>query len=53
LDHAWRWEDEIGSAAESHQRTVDVYNHGSVVLGADDELSYWLLVLTGPQRGKI
>jgi hypothetical protein len=23
------------------------------VLGTDDELSYWVLVLTGPQRGKV
>ncbi|MGI5144232.1 hypothetical protein [Streptomyces sp. CA-106110] len=23
------------------------------MLGTDDELSYWVLVLTGPQRGKV
>ncbi|MDF2261516.1 hypothetical protein [Streptantibioticus ferralitis] len=40
--------------AEGHyERVGDVYNHGSVVLGTDDELSYWVLVVTGPQRGKV
>ncbi|GAA4596148.1 hypothetical protein GCM10023194_67540 [Planotetraspora phitsanulokensis] len=53
LDHAWHWEDEIDSIPDSDQRIADVYNHGSIVLGTDDELSYWLLVLTGTQRGKI
>nr|WP_246213986.1 SMI1/KNR4 family protein [Kitasatospora viridis] len=53
LEQAWPWEDEEVTATDFDQRTVDVYNHGSIVLGTDDELSYWLLVTTGPQRGKI
>ncbi|WP_329467027.1 hypothetical protein [Streptomyces sp. NBC_01431] len=28
-------------------------HHGSIVLGTDGGLSYWTLVATGPQRGKV
>ncbi|WCD91267.1 hypothetical protein KPP03845_200228 (plasmid) [Streptomyces xanthophaeus] len=51
LQETWAWE---GEPAEDHdERVADVHGHGSVVLGTDDELSYWVLVVTGPQRGKV
>lgn len=48
-----------GSAEVAHitrlirQRSDAVYNHGSIVLGAEGGPMYWLLVVTGLQRGKI
>ncbi|MFD8955013.1 SMI1/KNR4 family protein [Streptomyces xanthophaeus] len=52
LQETWAWEGE--PLAEDHdERGADVHGHGSVVLGTDDELSYWVLVVTGPQRGKV
>ncbi|MET8745481.1 hypothetical protein [Streptomyces sp. NPDC004728] len=38
---------------DQRKRVADVYNHGSVVLGTDDGVSYWVLVVTGPQRGRV
>lgn len=43
----------IGADPALDQRVADVYNHGSTVLGTDDGLSYRVLVVTGPQRGRI
>lgn len=34
-------------------RIGDVYNRGSVVLGAEDGPQFWLLVTTGPRRGQV
>ncbi|MFG2960802.1 hypothetical protein ACGF5O_44660 [Streptomyces sp. NPDC048291] len=40
--------------AEDHtERVVDVYDHGSIVLCTDDGPSYWVLVVTGAQQGRI
>lgn len=47
LLETWAWEGEP-LAADHDERVADVYGHGSVVLGADDELCYWLLVVNGP-----
>ncbi|MFF4894825.1 SMI1/KNR4 family protein [Streptomyces sp. NPDC001068] len=52
LQGTWAWEGEP-LAEDHHERVAAVYNHGSVVLGTDDGLSYWVLVVTGPQRGKV
>ncbi|MFE3073845.1 SMI1/KNR4 family protein [Streptomyces sp. NPDC059247] len=52
LRETWAWEG--GPLAEDHdERVADVFGHGSVVLGTDDGLAYWVLVVTGPQRGGI
>ncbi|MGW2555366.1 SMI1/KNR4 family protein [Streptomyces sp. NPDC001635] len=52
LREAWAWEGE-DLTDDHHGRVADVYNHGSVVLGTDDGPSYWVLVVSGPQRGKV
>ncbi|MFJ8746536.1 SMI1/KNR4 family protein [Embleya sp. NPDC127516] len=52
LRESWAWEGEP-LAAGHDERVADVYGHGSVVLGTDDELFYWLLVVNGPQRGRV
>ncbi len=52
LEESWAWEGEP-PAEDRDERVADVYRQGSVVLGTDDELSYWVLVVTGPQRGKV
>lgn len=52
LQEAWGWEGEP-LADDHHQRVADVFSNGSVVLGADDGPCYWVLVVTGPQRGRV
>ncbi|MET8637349.1 SMI1/KNR4 family protein [Streptomyces sp. NPDC004096] len=52
LQKTWAWEGEAPSE-DRPERIADVYNHGSIVLGTEDELSYWVLVVTGPQRGRV
>ncbi|GGN38877.1 hypothetical protein GCM10011578_084730 [Streptomyces fuscichromogenes] len=60
LQEAWAWEgdpladDQATPLADDHaERVADVYKHGSIVLGTDDGPFYWVLVVTGPQRGKV
>jgi hypothetical protein len=52
LQETWAWEGEP-LAEDHHERVADVRHHGSVVLGTDDGLSYWVLIVSGPQRGKV
>jgi hypothetical protein len=52
LTEAWRWED--GEPAPVAGLTAeDTFHRGSIVLGQEDGSAYWLLVVAGPQRGKI
>src|SRR5262249_13350540 len=52
LEDAWRWE--IGEPPPvAGLRPDDTLTRGSVVLGQEDGPSYWLLIVTGPQRGRI
>ncbi|MDQ1009509.1 hypothetical protein QFZ82_003994 [Streptomyces sp. V4I23] len=53
LEAAWAWEYEEDAEGDIEERSNAVYNHGSIILGAEDGPMYWLLVVTGPQRGKI
>ena len=52
LAEGWLWE-ASGSVAPDGVRIADVYNRGSVVLGAEDGPQFWLLVTTGPRRGQV
>lgn len=52
LEEAWPWEED-DSADDEDPRIDAVFSHGSIVLGAEDSQSYWLLVTTGPQRGNV
>ncbi|MFH9733917.1 SMI1/KNR4 family protein [Streptomyces sp. NPDC017260] len=53
LEEVWEWEydyyDDALHSAPLHQ----TYQHGSVLLGTDGPGEYWLLVVTGPQRGRV
>lgn len=51
LETSWMWE--AGESAPDGVRADDVYNCGSVVLGAEDGPQFWLLVTTGPCRGQV
>jgi hypothetical protein len=44
---------EVSPSSKTTTSASTVYNHGSIVLGTDDSLSYWVLVVTGPERGKV
>ncbi|MFJ7910173.1 SMI1/KNR4 family protein [Kitasatospora sp. NPDC096204] len=52
LDEAWGWEDDETDDAND-PRIDAVLTHGSVVLGAEDGPSFWLLVTAGPRRGEV
>ncbi len=53
LDRSWIWEDDERGYQALAPIVHAVYNHGSVVLGAEDGPMYWLLAVTGPSRGKV
>ncbi len=52
LNQAWAWEDDETVDAD-HPRITAVFTHGSVILGAEDGPSFWLLVTAGPRRGEV
>ncbi|MGW6414110.1 SMI1/KNR4 family protein [Streptomyces sp. NPDC055055] len=52
LESAWHWEDD-GSVGTEAPRIDAAFNNGSVVLGAEDGGSFWLLLTSGPRRGEI
>jgi hypothetical protein len=45
----WVWEGEPEAKPELHE----AINHGNLVLGTDGCAMYWLLIVTGPERGQI
>jgi hypothetical protein len=53
LVEAWFWEDDPREAKELKQLVDAVYRNGSLVLGSNSGPLYWLLVVSGPQRGRI
>lgn len=52
LQETWSWEGEP-LTEDHHERVAAVSNHGTIVLGTDDGLSYWVLAMTGSERGKV
>ncbi|MBY8877636.1 SMI1/KNR4 family protein [Actinacidiphila acidipaludis] len=54
LTEPWFWEqEEAGPCPELDARIEEVFDHGSVVLGAEGCGMYWHLVVTGPDRGHV
>ncbi|MFG2340709.1 SMI1/KNR4 family protein [Streptomyces yangpuensis] len=53
LEAEWIWEDDEAVADDEDARIDAVFSDGSVVLCAQDTQSFWLLVTTGPQRGRV
>jgi hypothetical protein len=53
LTEAWFWEDDPRDTSEIEPRVEAVYRHGSVVLGTGDGPTHRLLIVSGPQRGRI
>ncbi|MER5212949.1 SMI1/KNR4 family protein [Streptomyces sp. NPDC002838] len=53
LTEAWFWETDPRGADATQPLIEAVYRYGSVVLGANDGPVYWLLIVSGPQRGRI
>ncbi|MFE6909874.1 SMI1/KNR4 family protein [Streptomyces erythrochromogenes] len=52
LEDEWIWEDD--EPADDEDARIDaVFSHGSIVLCAQDAQAFWLLVTTGPQRGRV
>lgn len=52
LEGAWAWEDDESVDPED-PRINAAFNKGSIVLGAEDGPSFWLLLTTGPRRGEV
>ncbi|WP_333776969.1 SMI1/KNR4 family protein [Streptomyces sp. IBSBF 3136] len=52
LSAAWPWEDDE-SADPEDPRIDAAFNKGSIVLGAEDGPSFWLLLTTGLRRGEV
>ncbi|WP_046780053.1 SMI1/KNR4 family protein [Streptomyces yangpuensis] len=53
LEAEWIWEDDESVEEDEDARIEAVFSDGSVVLSAQDTRSFWLLVTTGPQRGRV
>ncbi|MFE1319788.1 SMI1/KNR4 family protein [Kitasatospora phosalacinea] len=54
LTVGWIWEDDEETPEEElDARVGEVCNHGPIVLGTDGCGMYWLLVVTGPHRGRV
>lgn len=53
LEAEWIWEDAESVDDDEDARIDAVFSDGSVVLSAQDTQSFWLLVTTGPQRGRV
>ncbi|MFJ1567304.1 SMI1/KNR4 family protein [Streptomyces erythrochromogenes] len=56
LQDEWIWEDDEsgGDDEDGEDARIDaVFSHGSIVLCAQDTRAFWLLVTTGPQRGRV
>jgi len=53
LAAVWVWEDEITWSKELPKPLVPIYFHGHLYLGTDGCAMDWILVVTGPERGKV
>jgi hypothetical protein len=53
LTEAWFWENDPRDPDDVEALVDEVYRCGSVVLGSMTGPVYWLLVVSGPQRGQI
>ncbi|MGC5008809.1 SMI1/KNR4 family protein [Streptomyces sp. NBC_00353] len=51
LRAAWHWESD--DVDPEDPRIEATFNSGSIVLGCEDGLSFWLLLTTGPRRGEV
>lgn len=53
LEEAWWWEEDERDADETASLVDAVFRRGSVVLGTGDGPCYWLLIVSGAQRGNV
>jgi hypothetical protein len=53
LTEAWIWEDDERAEEELEALIAPVFDHGSIVLGADGCGMYWHLIVTGEHRGHV
>ncbi|MFD0883691.1 SMI1/KNR4 family protein [Streptosporangium algeriense] len=53
LTEVWAWEDDPRPEEEIDPVLERVFDHGSIVLGADGCGMYWHLVVSGPHRGHV
>ncbi|MFF9978197.1 SMI1/KNR4 family protein [Streptomyces erythrochromogenes] len=53
LEDEWIWEDDESGEHDQDARIDAVFSRGSIVLCAQDTRAFWLLVTTGPQRGRV
>lgn len=53
LTEAWIWEDEMTWDKELPKQLIPIYSHGHLYLGTDGCAMDWILIVTGPERGKV
>ncbi|WP_406357578.1 hypothetical protein [Streptomyces sp. NBC_00658] len=53
LEEEWQWEYDYYDHAEHSPLLHGIYQHGSVLLGGNRDCEFWVLVVTGPQRGRV
>ncbi|MFD9214572.1 hypothetical protein ACFVY9_15965 [Streptomyces sp. NPDC059544] len=53
LEEEWQWEYDHDDHDEHSPLLHGIYRHGSILLGSNRDCGFWILIVTGPQRGRV
>ena len=53
LEEEWQWEYDYYDHGQHSPLLHSIYQHGSILLGSNRGREFWILVVTGPQRGRV
>ena len=53
LKEEWQWEYDYYDHDQHSPLLHGIYQHGSILLGSNRDCEFWILIVTGPQRGRV
>lgn len=53
LKEEWQWEYDYYDHDQHSPLLHGIYQHGSILLGSNRGREFWILIVTGPQRGRV
>ncbi|MEV0096001.1 SMI1/KNR4 family protein [Streptomyces sp. NPDC050738] len=53
LKEEWQWEYDYYDHDQHSPLLHGIYQHGSILLGSNRSCEFWILIVTGPQRGRV
>ncbi|MGW8883902.1 SMI1/KNR4 family protein [Streptomyces sp. NPDC055749] len=53
LKEEWQWEYDYYDHDQHSPILHGIYQHGSILLGSNRGREFWILIVTGPQRGRV